>query len=314
MKEDLIKLAQVLKNIHQVVVGQDLACELILIALLSSGHVLMEDVPGTGKTTLASTLAKSLSLSFARIQFTPDVMPSDITGFNVYNPRSGEFEFHPGAVMCHVLLADEINRSSPKTQSALLEAMQDQQVTVDSQSYPLPSPFIVLATQNSVEQLGTYPLPEAQLDRFMMKFSLGYPNIEEEIRILKLHGEGSPLTKIQSVLNEDELRALQEKARQVYCADSLHLYMAQIAQESRQDPDIKLGISPRGLLYLLQGAKSRALINGRDYILPQDIQAIAPYVLSHRIVLSESAQLAERSAESVIRRLIASIPVPPAEA
>lgn len=306
-------LNRVRQNIRRVVVGQEEAIELLLIALLSSGHVLMEDVPGIGKTTLASALAKSLDLRFGRIQFTPDVMPSDITGFNVYNPQKGEFEFHPGAVMCQILLADEINRCSAKTQSALLEAMQDQQVTVDGRSYPLEDPFMVLATQNSIEQLGTYPLPEAQLDRFMMKLSLGYPTLENEINILRLHGEHSPLDGIGAVLKQEELLELRQLCEEVYAADALLHYVALIAQQSRRYAEIKLGVSPRGALLLLRAAKARALLAGRDYVLPQDIQYLAPYVLAHRIILSESAQLAEEQPENLIRQLLLALPVPPAE-
>lgn len=307
------KLNSVKNNIRRVVVGQEEAIDLLLIALLAKGHILMEDVPGIGKTTLASAMAKSLNLNFGRIQFTPDVMPSDITGFNVYNPQHGQFEFHSGAVMCQILLADEINRSSPKTQSALLEAMQDGQVTVDGKSYKLEEPFMVLATQNSIEQLGTYPLPEAQLDRFMLKFSLGYPSIQNEVNILKLHGEKSPLESIQPVINESELIELQDLCENVYCADSLLHYLALIAQQSRRAQEIQLGVSPRGLLLLLRAAKARAVLNMRDYVLPQDIQVLAPYVLAHRIVLSESAQLSETKAENIISQLILTVPVPPAD-
>lgn len=304
-------LQRVRENIRRVVVGQDRAVDLLLIALVSRGHVLMEDVPGIGKTTLASALAKSLSLDFSRLQFTPDVMPSDVTGFNMYNPAKGDFEFRPGAIMANIVLADEINRSSPKTQSSLLEAMQDHQVSVDGTTYPLPMPFMVLATQNMIEQVGTYPLPEAQLDRFMIRTALGYPSKEEEIDIYTRHAGHSPLQTLEPVVTADEILHLQEAAIDVYIAPSLHQYIADIARATREHPDVRLGVSPRGALMLVQAVKGRALLMDRDYVLPDDIVWLAPYVLSHRIILAGESQLIGETGDGIIRQLLQQIPVPP---
>lgn len=305
------RLQRVRENIRQVVVGQDRAVDLLLIALVSRGHILLEDVPGTGKTTLASTLAKSLSLDFSRLQFTPDVMPSDVTGYNMYNPASASFEFRPGAIMANIVLADEINRSSPKTQSSLLEAMQDQQVSVDGQTYPLPDPFMVLATQNRIEQVGTYPLPEAQLDRFMIRLSLGYPSEEEEIAIYHRHSGRSPLQELQPVISGTEILQLQDAAIDVYIADTLTQYVAQLARASRDHKDVRLGISPRGALMLVQAAKGRALLLGRDYVLPEDITWLVPYVFSHRIILAGESQLLGHTGEEIVHDLLRTVPVPP---
>lgn len=304
------KLDRVRDNIKSVVVGQDRAIELLLIALVSRGHVLLEDVPGIGKTTLAQALAKSLDLSFNRIQFTPDVMPSDITGFNMYNPKAGEFQFHEGSIMANLVLADEINRSSPKTQSSLLEAMQDRQVTVDGITYKLPNPFMVVATQNAVEQIGTYPLPEAQLDRFMIKSNLRYPSQAEEVQIYEMHAGISPLTEMANVLNLDELLRLQEAAIEVYVAPSLYDYVARIASATREHRQVSLGVSPRGALMLVQAAKGRALLEGRDYCIPEDILYLASFVLAHRILLHSDNELAGRTSMEVLNEIMQSTPAP----
>ncbi len=304
------KLDRVRDNIKSVVVGQDRAIELLLIALVSRGHVLLEDVPGIGKTTLAQALAKSLDLSFNRIQFTPDVMPSDITGFNMYNPKAGEFQFHEGSIMANLVLADEINRSSPKTQSSLLEAMQDRQVTVDGITYKLPNPFMVVATQNAVEQIGTYPLPEAQLDRFMIKSNLRYPSQAEEVQIYEMHAGISPLTEMANVLDLDELLRLQEAAIEVYVAPSLYDYVARIASATREHRQVSLGVSPRGALMLVQAAKGRALLEGRDYCIPEDILYLASFVLAHRILLHSDNELAGRTSMEVLNEIMQSTPAP----
>lgn len=304
------KLEAVKANISSVIIGQEKAINLLLITLVSRGHVLLEDVPGVGKTTLAQALAKSLSLDFNRIQFTPDVMPSDITGFNMYNPQSTQFEFQAGAVMTNLLLADEINRSSPKTQSALLEAMQERQVSVDAVSYDLPKPFMVVATQNSVEQVGTYPLPEAQLDRFMIKTHLRYPSVEEEQEIYRLHAGHSPLNDLNPVISLEDVLAIQEAAINVYLAPSVYEYIALISKASRNNENVKLGVSPRGALMLVRAAKGWALINGRDYVIPDDIKELAPYTLAHRLILHNEAELNSIDEYDVIEDILKEVPVP----
>ncbi len=304
------RILEVKNNISNVVIGQSSAIDLVLVALISRGHVLLEDVPGIGKTTLASSLAKSLDLEFNRIQFTPDVMPSDITGFNMYNPKDGEFQFHPGAIMANLVLADEINRSSPKTQSSLLEAMQDKQVTVDGVTYELPDPFIVIATQNAVEQIGTYPLPEAQLDRFMIRTNLGYPSIQEEMQIYDKHAGHSPLETLESSLSQAELKEIQEAVIDVYVAPALYEYVANISRASRDHRHVKLGVSPRGALMLVQAAKGRAAMDGRDYVLPDDIKFLAPYTLAHRIILHNDAEFSNVNEISVINDVLKEIPIP----
>lgn len=303
-------LNRIRTNIQSVVIGQDKAIDLLLIGLVSRGHVLLEDVPGIGKTTLASALAKTLDLSFNRIQFTPDVMPSDITGFSMYNPKAGEFQFHEGVIMANLILADEINRSSPKTQSSLLEAMQDRQVTVDGVSYPLPNPFMVVATQNAVEQIGTYPLPEAQLDRFMIKTHLRYPSTSEEVAIYQRHAGISPLESLEAQVSLDQVLQLQKEAIDVYLAPALYDYVARLVAKTRENPAVSLGVSPRGALMLVQAAKGRALLMGRDYCLPDDILFLAPYVLAHRMLLNSDNELAGRTSLDVLNEIIKSTPAP----
>ena len=305
-------LERIRRNVNEVIVGKRDAIDLILIALISRGHILLEDIPGIGKTTLVSALARSLGLTFRRIQFTPDVMPSDVTGFNLYNQKTAQFAFHPGAIMSQLLLADEINRTSPKTQSSLLEAMQENQVTVDGVTYPLPRPFMVLATQNPIEQVGTYPLPEAQLDRFMLRVSLGYPSLEEEMTIYQRFSARSPLLDLNSVVSVDELFELQDTAERRYCAEAIRRYVALLARATREHKELLLGTSPRGALMLLIAARSHALLQKRDYVLPEDVQQMLHPVLGHRLLLKPEAKLHQVSIPDILAGLLRQVPVPEA--
>jgi MoxR-like ATPase len=297
-------------NVARVMVGKQETLDLLLIALLNHGHVLVEDIPGIGKTTLVSALAKSLGLSFKRIQFTPDVMPSDITGFDLFNQKAGQFEFHPGAVMSQLILADEINRTSPKTQSSLLEAMQENQVTVDGTTYPVPQPFMVLATQNPIEQVGTFPLPEAQLDRFMLKVSLGYPTVQEEMAIFSRFAGHSPLSDLQMVVDSATVIEMQLTIQRVFCADSIRRYIALLSQETRRHQDLALGLSPRGALMLLLASRGRAFMAGRDYILPDDVLAMASQVIGHRMLIKPEARLHKATIGGIISDILQCVPVP----
>ena len=299
------------QNIRKVIVGKDAAIEQLLIALLCKGHVLIEDVPGVGKTTLVSALARSLQCSFKRIQFTPDVTPSDVTGFTMVNMQSGEMEFKPGAVMSQIILADEINRTSPKTQSSLLEVMEEGQVTVDGVTHPLPKPFMVLATQNPVDFVGTYPLPEAQMDRFFLRISIGYPTLEEEMDVLERYtGQVTPMQTLTPVCGEAEIISLQEQVGTVYASREARSYVATIAAITRNHPSLQLGASPRGAIALLRAAQACALLSGRDYVLPDDIRRMALPVMSHRLILTPEARMKGVSAESVLAQLIETVPVP----
>ena len=294
----------VVENVERVIVGKREAIELILIALLSDGHVLLEDVPGVGKTMLARSVAVSLGLSFKRIQCTPDLLPNDITGVSVYNQKTGAFEFRPGPTFVNILLADEINRATPRTQSALLEAMQEHQVSVDGVSRPLPEPFIVLATQNPIEYEGTFPLPEAQLDRFLMRISLGYPSFTDERQILRnLRGE-HPIGSIQQVVEGTALIELRRLVWDVHVDDSVADYIIALTQATRSHPDIALGASPRGSLALFKTAQARAALAGRDYVLPDDVKYLAPITLAHRLILKPESQLRGRTAASILRDLL----------
>ena len=304
-------IGALLENIGKVIVGKEEAAEYALIALLCRGHVLIEDVPGVGKTTLASALAKSLACSFRRIQFTPDLMPSDVTGFTMVNFKTGEMEFKEGAVMAQVVLADEINRTSPKTQSALLEVMEEHQVTVDGVSHPLPEPFIVLATQNPGEFVGTYPLPEAQMDRFFLRISIGYPTIEQEMDVLERYsGAVKPMATIEPVCTAQDIVTLQQMVQQVYCSPEVRMYVASIAAATRQEPALQLGASTRAAIALIHGAQACALLAGRDYIIPEDVQHMALPVLAHRLVLSPEARMKGVSAESIVQKVLQNVPVP----
>lgn len=298
------------ENIEKVIVGKKDSIRLIIIALLCQGHVLIEDVPGVGKTTLVSALAKSLDLTFRRIQFTPDVLPSDITGFSMYNFKTGEMEFHPGMVMGQVILADEINRSSPKTQSSLLEVMEEGQVTVDGKTYPLPEPFIVLATQNPVEYIGTFPLPEAQLDRFCLKVTLGYPSKRQEMLILSRFQYNNPLDSLQPVANKDDIIKLQKLTREVRVADAIRDYITSLVSMTRDHPDLTLGASPRGSLFLMRASQAHALLDGRNYVIPDDIQKMVIPVLAHRLILKPEARLKDMTPERILKSIINTVYVP----
>ncbi len=300
-----------LQNVRQVIVGKDEAIEQALIALLCRGHVLIEDVPGVGKTTLAGALAKSLDCSFKRIQFTPDVMPSDITGFTMVNMSTGEMEFKPGAVDTQILLADEINRTSLKTQSSLLEVMEEGQSTVDGVTRQLPRPFMVLATQNPIDFVGTYPLPEAQMDRFFLRISIGYPTIEEELDVLdRYSGQESPMKSLTPVCSAREVISMQEMVGAVYCSREVRIYVATIAAATRQNAALQLGVSPRGSIALLRAAQACAVLSGRDYILPDDVRRMALPVLSHRLILTPEARMRGMTAEGILRQLLDTLAVP----
>ena len=306
------RFAQLLtKNVGKVIVGKSEAVELIMIAMLCKGHVLIEDVPGVGKTTLASALARSIDCSFKRIQFTPDITPSDITGFSVVNFKTGELEYKQGLVMSQMVLCDEINRTSPKTQSSLLEVMEEGQVTVDGNTYRMPQPFVVLATQNPVDFVGTYPLPEAQLDRFFMRVSIGYPTAEEEADILERYTEGTkPMESLEAICSSQDILKLQQQVEGVYAAREIRTYIAQIAAASRRSPSLQLGVSTRAAISLIKACQARALMDGRDYVTPDDVQRMAEPVLAHRLVLSPEARMRSMTAQRALAGVIGSVQVP----
>ena len=299
------------QSISQAIVGKEEAIEYALIALLCRGPVLIEDVPGVGKTTLASALAKSLDCTFRRIQFTPDLMPSDITGYTLANFQTGEMEFREGAVMSQIILADEINRTSPKTQSALLEVMEEHQVTVDGVTHPLPRPFIVLATQNPGEFVGTYPLPEAQVDRFFLRISIGYPTVEQEMDVLERYsGSVRPMDAITPICTAQDILAMQEQVATVYCSPEVRNYVAVLAAATRKDASFQLGASTRAAIALIRGAQACALLDDRDFVLPEDVQHMLLPVFAHRMVLSPEARMKGVQAEDVLVRIMRSTEVP----
>jgi MoxR-like ATPase len=298
------------ENVEHVIVGKHQEVQQTLIALLCQGHILVEDVPGVGKTILAKAIARSIGCTFKRIQFTPDLLPSDVSGVSIYNQKSGEFEYRAGPVMAQIVLADEINRATPKTQSALLEAMEERQVTVDGVTYPLPRPFIVLATQNPIEYEGTFPLPEAQLDRFLIRISLGYPNRVDEIEVLNRQEQTHPLIGLQQVIDASELVTAQQAIRSVHVDRLIKEYIVALVDATRRHEDIYLGASPRGSLGLQIASQARAAIGGRDYVIPDDVKALADAVLSHRLILNPSARIRNAATRSVIAEIVRSTPVP----
>jgi MoxR-like ATPase len=301
---------RVTENVERVIVGKRREVQMTLIALLCEGHLLIEDVPGVGKTMLARAIAKSIGCSFRRIQFTPDMLPSDVTGVSMFNQKTREFEFRPGPVMAQIVLADEINRATPKTQSALLEAMEERQITVDGITYPMERPFLVLATQNPIEYEGTFPLPEAQIDRFMMRVSLGYPAAADEMRILELQREHHPLEDIGQTVTAEELVAAQTAIKQVYVDDLIKEYIVDLANASRRHPDVYLGASPRGSLALFKTARAYAALEGRTYVIPDDVKTLLISTFAHRLIISPSARLKNVEARAIVEQISASVPVP----
>jgi MoxR-like ATPase len=302
-------LNAVVQNIEKAIIGKRRTAELVVMAMSCGGHVLIEDIPGVGKTSLVSALARSVDCSFRRIQFTPDILPSDVTGFSLYNPKAEDFEFHPGAVMSNFVLADEINRTSPKTQASLLEVMEENQVTVDLHTYTPPQPFMVLATQNPTEYLGTYPLPESEIDRFIIKVSLGYPEPEEEIQILNVSQKGAA-SNLSPVATGEDILNIREITSKIYVDESVRKYIIDIVGSTRSHIDLALGASPRGSISLFRMAQSRAVYCGRDFVLPDDIKFLAPFVLGHRLVLSKRARIEAKSAQDIMTNIIKAVRAP----
>lgn len=301
---------KLIANLEKVIVGKRQTVESVVVGLLCQGHVLIEDVPGVGKTMLARSLAKSLGCSFNRLQFTPDMLPSDVTGVSIYDQSKRIFEFRPGPVFAQIVLVDEINRATPKTQSALLESMEEKQVTVDGITHPLPAPFMVLATQNPIEYEGTFPLPEAQLDRFLMRVRLGYPTQSDEIEILDRQQLRHPLETLEAVVELEELQAVMEEIKQIYVSKPVKRYMVDLVNRTRQSTDVYLGASPRGSLALYRTGQAVAALAGRDFVLPDDIKSLAIPVLGHRVIVGPAARLRELSAEKIVEEILENLPVP----
>jgi len=309
--KNLYKLPElIINNMEKVIIGKRNVLELIVISLLASGHILIEDVPGIGKTSMVSALSKSIGLDFKRIQFTPDILPSDITGFSMYNKHTGNFEFKPGSIMSNIILADEINRTSPKTQASMLEVMEERQVTVDGITYELPKPFMVLATQNPIEYLGIYPLPEAQLDRFLMKIKIGYPSHKEEVQILNTYKGNNPLASLTSVVEGDDILKMQQAVAKVKVNEIINEYVINIIFKTRTHPSIALGCSPRASLSLIKAVQAKAFIEQRDFVTPGDIKEIAPFVLAHRLILKQEEQLKNINPTDLIEDILKIVKVP----
>jgi MoxR-like ATPase len=303
-------LAAIDENVRAVVEGKPESIRLALVALLAEGHLLIEDVPGVGKTLLAKALARSIDCSVQRVQFTPDLLPSDVTGVTVYSPDTGEFEFRPGPVFANVVLGDEINRAGPKTQSALLECMEERTVTIDGVTYELAAPFMVMATQNPIELEGTYPLPEAQRDRFMMRVAIGYPDVDAELAILRTHGHGNRLAELAPVTDAATIAAMIDSVRDIHVAESVERYMVALCRATREHEDVELGASPRASLAMLRAARAYAALGARDFVVPDDVKDLAPHVLPHRLILRPEAQLAGRDAVEVVRDVLDGVPAP----
>jgi MoxR-like ATPase len=300
---------RVVANVERVIVGKHLEVRMALVALLCEGHILIEDVPGVGKTMLAKAISRSVGCSFRRIQFTPDLLPSDVTGLSIFNQKTHEFEFRPGPIMAQVVLADEINRATPKTQSALLECMEERQSTIDGVTHPMPSPFLVMATQNPIEYEGTFALPEAQLDRFIIRLRIGYPKPMEEIVILDEQKRVHPIEAVQQVLDAEELRQMQSAVKEVYVDQAVAEYIVRLVTATREHPDVYLGASPRGSINLYHGAQAFAAMEGRDYVIPDDVKALAVAVLAHRLIVKSQASLREVDPDRIVREILAAVPV-----
>jgi len=297
-------------NLEKVIVGKSQTIELVVIGLLCQGHLLIDDVPGVGKTVLARSLAKSLGCDFSRIQFTPDMLPSDVTGVSIFNQVSREFEYRHGPIMAQIILADEINRATPKTQSAMLEAMEERQVTVDGVTYPLPKPFLVMGTQNPIEYEGTFPLPEAQLDRFFMRVRMGYPSLMDEVKVLELQQLQHPILNLQPVASVEELLHNQELVKTIYISPPVKRYIVEVVRATRENSDVYLGSSPRGSLGLFRAGQAMAAIQGRDYVLPDDIKFLSEFVLAHRMVVQPASRLRNLTADQIVREIVDNLPVP----
>ncbi len=309
-RTDNARLAPLKQNLQSVIYGKGECIDVMIVALLAGGSVLIEDVPGVGKTTLAKALAKSLDAKFRRIQFTPDLLPADILGSSIYNPVSGDFRFDPGPIFCNILLTDEINRASPRTQSALLEAMNENQATIEGQRYPLPQPFLVIATENPIEFHGTYPLPEAQLDRFLIRLAIGYPTAQVEVDILKSHARDHPLERIKPVLDLEQIRRMQQEVADIHIDDSILEYIVEIVHATRHDNRLQLGISTRGSLMLSRAAQAHAYFENREYVVPDDVLWVVPHVVPHRIILTSKTRYSGTNARQIVADIVGRIKVP----